>query len=1028
MVEQRVSILAVLRDQISRPLNKVNGAFQKLSARLTAIDKKFTAVGKKITDFGRRLVPLSVAIGAVGVAVTKFAADFDKAITQSTSIIDGLTKALDKDLRDAAKLAARDVPQSAAQIAESFFFLASAGLDAQQSIAALPAVIAFATAGQFDLATATDLSTDALSALGLASDDTTENLENLVRVTDVLVKANTLANATVQQFSESLTNRAGAQLRLFNKDVEEGVAVLAVFADQGVKGAVAGQQLFQVLRDLSAGAVNNAKGFVAARVSVFDTTGQFRNLADVIEDLEKSLAGLSTEQAKIRLGLLGIQERSLGALLQLVGFSEKIREYQTALEDAGGTTERVADKQLQNLADQFTILIGRLQLAAIEIGEALGPALEILFRILETGIEFVEDLVQAFKDLSPTMRAIVGLGGALLAVLGPLLIVVGVLVTSFGSFAGILAFVTGSLSFLVGPLALLAGALAGAAIGLGLFSSDAEEATDDTIDFQRSVEDLREELVRLDEQLQDNAKGLTKIRAAVVDAQRRLDALGISGGERDNPVVEAIRRQLRDIIRAGEAQLEVLEAARESTTQDLQATTIERTFRRLKDQLDEVNKTFQAQRGLVADNRRELERAEKELRIFETAQRELLKVLDPSDGRLRDNIIQTEDLRKEVIRLRTALADAARGGDENADALQKQARATLLLADANRLLQATLPGNQLTSIARFAEQASERLRQVRADTAAQVQSGLISVTEALALEQDALDTFTDALTQADNALATFSIANQSIIRDNPLIVEAIEVLRLKLQDLETQGRANIANQQDFFLGLKQGVQSAAQQFNTLQKAGVALGNTLATSLTEGIIDVFIDGRKSLQEFAIDFIKTIAKLILQILIFNALSAATGGVSIFTPAAANRGGLMGRRGVMFANDGSMVPGRGPNRDSIPAVLTPGEYVHNRAAVDYYGPNVMQALNRRMIPRDLLGARGGGITSALRRGFQTGGMVGGNGNGNGEEERMPTPAFLIADEQTAERLFAGGPNARRRMLEEEADFLRGIIGGQI
>ncbi len=60
------------------------------------------------------------------------------------------------------------------------------------------------------------------SALGLTVDNAEENLGNLTRVTDVLVKANTLANATVQQFSEALTNKAGAALRILNKDVEEG--------------------------------------------------------------------------------------------------------------------------------------------------------------------------------------------------------------------------------------------------------------------------------------------------------------------------------------------------------------------------------------------------------------------------------------------------------------------------------------------------------------------------------------------------------------------------------------------------------------------------------------------------------------------------------------------------------------------------------------------------------------------------------------------------------------------------------------
>src|SRR6056297_3127858 len=111
----------------------------------------------------------------------------------------------------------------------------------------MPQVAKFAQAGMFDMATATDIATDAQSALGLTSEDAAENLDNLTRVTDVFVKANTLANTSVQQISEALTNKAGAALRVVNKDVEEGAAVLALFADQGVKGADAGEKLNVVL-------------------------------------------------------------------------------------------------------------------------------------------------------------------------------------------------------------------------------------------------------------------------------------------------------------------------------------------------------------------------------------------------------------------------------------------------------------------------------------------------------------------------------------------------------------------------------------------------------------------------------------------------------------------------------------------------------------------------------------------------------------------------------------------------------------
>ena len=183
-----------------------------------------------------KLAGVTLAVGlakGLSKAVQEFTA-FDDKMTQSLAIMD-TTVAQQQAMQDAALQTSRTTRIGAEQSAEAFFFLASAGLNAEQSVAALPQVAKFAQAGMFDMATATDLATDAQSALGLTVAGAQQNLENLTRVTDVLVKANTLANASVQQFSEALTSKAGSALKVVNKDIEEGVAVLAVFADAGVE-------------------------------------------------------------------------------------------------------------------------------------------------------------------------------------------------------------------------------------------------------------------------------------------------------------------------------------------------------------------------------------------------------------------------------------------------------------------------------------------------------------------------------------------------------------------------------------------------------------------------------------------------------------------------------------------------------------------------------------------------------------------------------------------------------------------------
>jgi len=318
---------------------------------------------------------MAAAFGVVAFVAIKEFVKFDKAMTESLAIMGDLSEGTKKSMAELARSMSGETIQSAEELAKAYFFLASAGLDAEQSMKALPAVAKFATAGMFDLSTATTLLADAQSALGLRSKDATENLKNMTRVSDVLSKANVLANADIRQFSEALTNKAAAALRSVNKDVEEGVAVLATFADQGLKGAAAGEALAIVLRDLQRASIENRDMFNQMGVSVFDAQGNINNLADVMGSLEKAMAGATVEERRMAFAMMGFQDRSLSAILALMGTSQRIREYEAALRQAGGTTEEISSKNLASLSSQLTITKNLFEDLLITIGEGLAPTL-----------------------------------------------------------------------------------------------------------------------------------------------------------------------------------------------------------------------------------------------------------------------------------------------------------------------------------------------------------------------------------------------------------------------------------------------------------------------------------------------------------------------------------------------------------------------------------------------------------------------------------------------------------------------------
>lgn len=480
-----------------------------------------TATGKLQGQMSGLATTAKFAVAGVATAaVAKFGKDsvqaflgFDDAMNQSIAIMGDVSDSLRGDMEKAAREVGKTMRISAEEAAEAYFFLASAGLDAEQSIAAMPQVAAFAQAGMFDMATATDLATDAQSALGLSSDDAGQNLENLTRVTDVLTKANVLANTSVQQVAEAMTNRAGAAARALGIDVEEVAAVLAAFADQGTKGAEAGQQFGIVLRDLQTRALENKDAFEAAGISVFDSNEEFRNFADIIGDIEKRLGPMSDAQRRAELSTLGFNDRSIAALTTLLGTSDAIREYERELRKAGGTTQDIADKQMESFQGQMDKLKGVVEDVQITIGEALVPALIDLGETVIPLLEFLGLFAQGFTDVK---NALGPLGDVLLG--SPIGFILKSWNDLFGENEEKVKDVTEAVSTFSPELVRLENATAGAAAETENLVVAAEEAVE--------AEDAQAEATRRTVQaMADKRNALREIHNPLFAMTRRLEDL-----------------------------------------------------------------------------------------------------------------------------------------------------------------------------------------------------------------------------------------------------------------------------------------------------------------------------------------------------------------------------------------------------------------------------------------------------------------------------------------------------------------------
>lgn len=614
-------------------LMNADNALKRTAGTLKTVGDGMSSLGRTLTF--RVTLPLT----ALAAASVRSFGSFDSAMTNSTSIMEDLSDRQRAAMEKTAKDISRTSATAPAQVAEGYFFLASAGLDAAQSMAALNRVEKFAIAGAFDMSRATELLVDSQTALGMRSKDAEQNLANMTRVADALTEANILSSGTVEQFAAALTNKAANALHLLNKDVEEGVAVLAAFADQGVKGEEAGERLAIVLRDLGNANRKEKKAWDAMGLAVFDARGKMLPIVNIVEQLEQKLGTMSDQQKAATFALLGFQDRSVSALKTLVGTSDRIREYEDKLRSAGGVTDKVANKQLQSFNNQMKMLRNQLLIAAEDIGKTLVPIIAKLTEFVKSAVKWWEGLNQSTKETIVTL-------GLVAAAAGPVLMVMGSMTSSAAQLVKTFGMLGMGMSEMVGVAGLAKAGLAGLAIaGIAAVSYSLYQAMPSIRAFNAELEKSRKLSIKANAQLEKrNAKSLetaktegplaleaelkrAKVEAAGVETQmahtqKQIDEFGTIAHAVGNKVLVGLQEHMKDLetrsMLAADHVDNVEQALKNFSTGGNEATQSMRglddafegnldTEGTMLDKLDELNKKFKEQASSFNSTSREAE-------------------------------------------------------------------------------------------------------------------------------------------------------------------------------------------------------------------------------------------------------------------------------------------------------------------------------------------------------------------------------------------------------------------------------------
>ncbi|WP_228119619.1 phage tail tape measure protein [Bacillus paralicheniformis] len=398
-----------------------------------------------------------MALG-LGMAV-KTTADFESAMSRVGALSGATGKQLESMTQTAEHLGATTA-FTATQAAEGMQFLAMAGYKTNDIIAAMPGLLATAAAGQTDLATTADITSNILSGFGLQAEET-------ARVADVLTKAFTNSNTDLEMLGYTMKYVAPIA-HASGQSLESVAAAAGLLGNAGIQGTQAGTSLRRMLTRLAGPPKAAREELHDLGVTVEDAKGNMKPLAQIIGELAEATKDMGEADRLAAISRISGVEASSAMLALMDAGQGKIEAFTKELENSGGTAEEIAKKQLDNLKGQLIILKSALEGAAIAIGTALLPALKLITK----GLQF---LVDKFNSLPKPVKSTIAILGAMATVLalvtGPLLILVGMLpgiITGFGLIAEFGALVAPALLPIAGvTAAVIAGLTAlGAAIYL----------------------------------------------------------------------------------------------------------------------------------------------------------------------------------------------------------------------------------------------------------------------------------------------------------------------------------------------------------------------------------------------------------------------------------------------------------------------------------------------------------------------------------------------------------------------------------
>ena len=438
--------------RLEEQANQSATAMQKIAAT----GEKLKTVGDNISGVGEKLMPVTAGVVALGTAAVKTASDFDSAMSK-VAAVSGATGDELEALRDKAREMGSKTKFSASEAAEAMNYMAMAGWKTSDMLSGIEGVMNLAAASGEDLATTSDIVTDALTAFGLTASDS-------AHFADVLAAASSNANTNVSMMGETFKYAAPIAGSL-GFSVEDTAEAIGLMANAGIKSTQAGTSLRTIMTNLSGEVKICGSAIGEVTVATTNADGSMRNLSDILADCRTAFGGLSESEKAAAAEILVGKNAMSGFLALMNAAPADIDKLSNAIAKCDGTSQSMADTMQDNLAGQLTVLKSQLEELAISFGELLVPIIRSVVSAIQGFVDKLNGMDEGTRKFILTIAAVVAALGPVLIVIGKVISAVGTIMTVVPKIAGVIktvktAFAALNAVMLANPIVLVIAAIA----------------------------------------------------------------------------------------------------------------------------------------------------------------------------------------------------------------------------------------------------------------------------------------------------------------------------------------------------------------------------------------------------------------------------------------------------------------------------------------------------------------------------------------------------------------------------------------